>query len=72
MYNNTSHRRFNVAGTTSFTFSPAAAVVGMTPAINAWTGAGVRTVEPEPPPPPDGARRGCKVTGPSPRRCGIR
>jgi hypothetical protein len=48
MYNNASYRRFNVAGTTSFSFSPVGSTVRMTPAINAWTGATVNTIEPEP------------------------
>ena len=48
MYNNASYRRFDVAGTTSFTFSPVGATVRMTPAINAWTGATINTIEPAP------------------------
>ena len=48
MYNNASYRRFNVTGTTSFTFSAVGATVRMTPAINAWTGATINTIEPEP------------------------
>ena len=48
MYNNASYRRFNVTGTTSFSFSPVGATVRMTPAINAWTGATINTIEPEP------------------------
>ena len=48
MYNNASYRRFNVSGTTSFTFSAVGSTVRMTPAINAWTGATVKTIEPEP------------------------
>ena len=39
MYNNASYRRYNVSGTTSFTFSEVGTTVRMTPAINAWTGA---------------------------------
>ena len=50
MYNNASYRRFNVSGTTSFTFSTISGqpTVRTTPAINAWTGATVITIEPEP------------------------
>ena len=47
MYNNASYRRFNVTGTTSFTFSAVGSTVRMTPAINAWTGATIQTIEPE-------------------------
>ena len=48
MYNNASYRRYNVTGTTSFTFTAAAATVRMSPATDAWTGATSVTVEPEP------------------------
>ena len=48
MYNNASYRRFNVTGTTSFTFSSVGATVRMSPAINAWTGATVVPIEPAP------------------------
>jgi len=48
MYNNSSYRRFNVNGTTSFTFSEAGATVRMTPAVNAWTGATIHPIEPDP------------------------
>ena len=48
MYNNVSYRRFNVTGTTNFTFSAAAATVRQTPAIYAWTGATVKRFEPVP------------------------
>ena len=48
MYNNASYRQFSVSGTTSFTFSPVGATVRMTPAINAWTGATINTIEPAP------------------------
>src|SRR5664279_3025063 len=48
MYNNASYRRFNVTGTTSFSFSTVGATVRMTPAINAWTGATINTIEPVP------------------------
>jgi hypothetical protein len=46
MYNNASYRRFTVSGTTSFSFSPAAATVRMFPAVYAWTGATIRQFEP--------------------------
>jgi hypothetical protein len=48
MYNNASYRRFNVSGTTSFTFSAVGSTVRTTPAINAWTGATIKTIEPVP------------------------
>jgi len=48
MYNNVSYRQFNVSGTTSFTFSAVGATVRMTPAINAWPGAIINTIEPVP------------------------
>jgi hypothetical protein len=48
MYNNASYRRFNVSGTTSFSFASVGATVRMIPAINAWTGATINTIEPEP------------------------
>jgi hypothetical protein len=48
MFNNASYRQFNVTGTTSFSFTPAAETVRMSPAINAWTGATIRPIEPEP------------------------
>ena len=48
MYNNASYRRFNVTGTTFFTFTPVGATVPMTPATDAWTGSTSVTVEPEP------------------------
>jgi hypothetical protein len=48
MYNNASYRRFNVSGTTSFSFSAVGSTVRTTPAINAWTGATIKTIEPEP------------------------
>ena len=48
MYNNASYRRFNVSGTTSFSFSAVGSTVRMTPAINAWTGATINTIEPVP------------------------
>ena len=48
MYNNASYRRYNVSGTTNFTFSEVGATVRMTPAINAWTGATINPIEPDP------------------------
>jgi len=48
MYNNASYRQFSVSGTTSFSFSPVGATVRTIPAINAWTGATINTIEPEP------------------------
>ncbi len=63
MYNNSSYRRYNVIGTTSFTFSEAGSTVRMAPAINAWTGATIAPIEPEPG--VDGrAFLAYKVTGP--------
>jgi hypothetical protein len=66
MYNNASYRRFNVTGSASpFSFSPVGATVRMVPAINAWTGATINTIEPAPG--TDGrAFIGYKVTNPSP------
>jgi len=48
MYNNASYRRYNVSGTTSFTFSEVGATVRMTPALFAWTGATFNAIEPDP------------------------
>jgi hypothetical protein len=48
MYNNASYRRYNVAGTTSFTFAAVGSTVRMTPATGAWTGSTSVPVEPEP------------------------
>ena len=52
MYNNPSHRRYNVTNSTvlpnSFTFTPVGDTVRMSPAINAWTGATINPIEPEP------------------------
>lgn len=47
MFNNVSYRKYNVTGTTSFTFSPAAATVRTVPAIRAWTGATFNDFEPD-------------------------
>ena len=64
MYNNASYRRFNVSGTTSFTFTSVGSTVRMTPAINAWTGATINRIEPVPG--TDGIGFiGYKVTNPS-------
>ncbi len=63
-YNNASYRRFTVTGTTSFTFTGAAATVREQPAIMAWTGATVNQFIPAPG--ADGiAFVGYKVTNPS-------
>ena len=48
MYNNASYRRYNVTGTTSFTFSPVGATVRMAAASKAWTGATTNVIEPAP------------------------
>jgi len=48
MYNNASYRRYNVSGTTSFTFTPVSTTSVMTPATAVWTGATSATIEPEP------------------------
>ena len=48
MYNNASYRRYNVAGTTSFSFAAVGSTVRMTPATGAWTGATSSTIEPAP------------------------
>jgi len=64
MYNNASYRRFDVTGITSpFSFTPVGATVRMTPAIMAWPGATIQTIEPAPG--VDGrAFLAYKVTGP--------
>src|SRR5664279_5435360 len=64
MNNNVSYRRFTVTGTTSFSFSAAAATVRETAAIQAWTGATINQMEPAPGVDGIGAV-GCKVTNPS-------
>ncbi len=65
MYNNASYRRFNVTGTTSFSFSPVGSTVQTKPAIVAWTGATSNPLEPAPG--VDGvAFVSYKVTNPSP------
>jgi len=63
MYNNTSYRPYGVSGTTSFVFFETGDMVRMTPAVHAWTGATINTIEPEPG--VDGrAFMAYKVTGP--------
>jgi hypothetical protein len=66
MFNNVSYRRFTVSGgPTTFTFSSAGATQQMQPAIQAWTGATVTQIEPDPG--NDGIWfMGYKVTNPSP------
>jgi hypothetical protein len=65
MYNNASYLQYRIAGpTVSLTFTPVGATVRTTPAINAWTGANINPIEPEPG--SDGrAFIACKVTNPS-------
>jgi hypothetical protein len=64
MFNNISYRRFNVTGTTGFSFSAVGATVRESAAINAWTGATVNAFEPDPG--NDGiAHIAYKVTNPS-------
>ena len=63
MYNNTSYRRFNVSGTSSFTFSAVGQTVRKTPVIYAWTGATITRFEPAPGADGHGFI-GSKVTGP--------
>lgn len=49
MNNNVSYRRYNVTGTGSpFSFSPAASTVRMKAAIEAWTGASIANMQPDP------------------------
>ncbi len=48
MYNNTSYRGYSVSGTTSFSFTEVGEMMRMTPAVHAWTGATIHTIEPEP------------------------
>jgi hypothetical protein len=66
MYNNVSHRRYNVSGTGSpFSFTPAAATVRTKPAIAAWPGS--TQVQINPAPGLDGIGTvAYKVTNPSP------
>jgi hypothetical protein len=48
MYNNASYQQYSVFGTSVFSFSPVGSAMRMTPAINAWTGATINPIEPEP------------------------
>ena len=48
MYNNASYKRYNVSGTTTFTFAAVGSAIRMTPATGAWPGATSATVEPAP------------------------
>lgn len=48
MYNNASCRRYNVTGTTSFTFEPVGYTAAMTPATDVWVGATPVRIEPAP------------------------
>ena len=65
MYNNVSYRRYNVTGTTSFSFSPVSATVRQKVAVEAWPGA--ISVEIRPDAANDGIGRiAYKVTNPSP------
>jgi hypothetical protein len=48
MYNNASYQQYSVTGTTSFTFSPVGSAVRMLAAVNAWAGATINPIEPEP------------------------
>jgi hypothetical protein len=49
MYNNASYHQYSVQETPSwFYFSPVGSAVQMTPAINAWTGATINPIEPDP------------------------
>ncbi len=65
MYNNVSYRQYNVSGTGTFSFSPAASTVRAKSAINAWTGAMQADINPDPG--NDGVGTiAYKVTNPSP------
>ena len=48
MYNNSSYRQFRVSGTNTFFFSEFGNTVRMTPAVQAWPGATINPIEPEP------------------------
>lgn len=66
MYNNVSYRKYSVIGTGSpFSFSPVAATVRTKTAINAWTGATIANIQPDPGNDGIGAVA-YKVTNPSP------
>jgi hypothetical protein len=64
MFNNASYHQYNISGSgTSLTFTPVGETVRMLPALQAWTGATIHSIEPEPG--VDGrAVIGYKVTGP--------
>ena len=47
MNNNVSYRRYNVTGTTSFSFSPVGSTQRQKPAIQAWTGSTQATIQPD-------------------------
>jgi len=65
MYNNVSYRQYTPSGSTSFSFSPAAATQRQKLALTAWTGATI--VELRPAPGVDGSMSvAYKVTNPSP------
>ncbi len=66
MYNNASYRQFSVTGTSPpFSFSAVGSTVQMQPAIEAWPGATINQIQPDPG--NDGIGLvGCKVTNPSP------
>ena len=65
MYNNASYRQFSVTGTTApFSFSAVGSTVQMQPAVEAWTGATINQIQPDPG--NDGIGLvGYKVTNPS-------
>src|SRR5262249_49541071 len=48
MYNNSSYRQYTITGTTNFIISAVGATQRMMPALTAWTGATINTIEPEP------------------------
>lgn len=48
MYNNVSYRRYNVTGTSTFTFTPVGATARSQPALTAWTGATLVPIQPDP------------------------
>lgn len=65
MNNNVSYRRYNVSGTTSFSFSPVGSTVREKAAIEAWTDSTRATIQPDPL--GDGiGTLAYKVTNPSP------
>jgi len=48
MSNNASYRRYNITGPADYTFTPVDATERMMAAINAWTGATINPIEPDP------------------------